>query len=65
MITQLARELEQLRLAGKHRQWYPAVASGDGTISARGRTLVDFTSWDVLGLSRHPRLKRVLQEEVQ
>jgi 7-keto-8-aminopelargonate synthetase-like enzyme len=65
MLTELHQELEQIIAAGRERHFHEALPRRDGCVSLRGRTLIDFTSWDLYDLNHHPAARRVVQRTIE
>ncbi|MEW9856174.1 8-amino-7-oxononanoate synthase [Novosphingobium sp. M1R2S20] len=58
----LEAALTRVEQAGRRRVLRPARLTGNGRIEREGRTLLDFSSNDYLGLSKHPMLTERARE---
>lgn len=65
MLPDLRKELEQLTTTGRERHFHEAVARKDGCVSLRGRTAIDFSSWDRYALGHLPGLRRAAQRVIE
>jgi len=54
----LGEALDGVRAKGRWRELRPAALASGGRIVRDGRELIDFSSNDYLGLSRHPLLAK-------
>ncbi|MBX7142943.1 MAG: pyridoxal phosphate-dependent aminotransferase family protein [Oligoflexia bacterium] len=61
MLRDLRLESEQYQAVTPQRELPTAERFEDGCIEVRGKRVVDFSSWDYLGLSRNPRVVRAAQ----
>ncbi len=64
MLAELRVELEQMAKAGRSRALVPHRGKGN-LIEVRGKTVVDFASWDLFGLANHPKVKREAQTVIE
>jgi 8-amino-7-oxononanoate synthase len=65
LASELARELSLLRQAGLNRQLRRIDSPQSNRISLDGRTLLNFSSNDYLGLANHPLLKAAAARAVE
>ena len=65
MLTDLKLELDQLSALGKRREFTASQRHVGAMIETRGRTLIDFTNWDSLGLYFDKRLKRTAHNFIE
>ena len=65
MLHDLKRELELLVSQQPVRELDPALRLTPGHVEYKGRSLIDFTSWDYLGLSKHERVRRAAHESIE
>lgn len=65
MLKDLKEELEQLVKLGRFKSLAQAKRLNESTLKIRGKTVVDFTSWDFLALATNKRIKRDVQQQVE
>lgn len=61
MLRELKLESEQYQAITPPRELPIALRTDDGCIEVKGKKVVDYSSWDFLGLSKNPRLLRAAQ----
>lgn len=64
MLGDLKQELELIVTGGGERHFYPALSRRGGCVSIRGRTVIDFASWDLFDLNNHPPFVRAVERAV-
>lgn len=65
ILEELRADLEKLAVLGRLRECVPQQRREAAYIELRGRTLLDFGSWDYLGVGAHKQVKRALQTAVE
>ncbi|NLF26108.1 MAG: aminotransferase class I/II-fold pyridoxal phosphate-dependent enzyme, partial [Deltaproteobacteria bacterium] len=65
MLGRLRKELEGSDVLAKRYQFHPAQHRDGVEVKIAGRKLVDFSSWDVLGLRSKRQVKWAVQSEVE
>lgn len=65
VLEQLKLEIDQLVASGQHREFHSRAARNRGVIEIKGRKLIDFTNWDLLGLNENSKIKRAGQKEIE
>ncbi len=64
ILDDIKRELESLWGAFPKREFHVAARRKSGRVDFKGRTLIDFSSWDYLNLASNDRVKRCAQETI-
>lgn len=65
MLLKLKSELDQLAKSGLLRVFDPAHPVENGEIEIRGRRVLNFTSWDLLGINGERSFRRAIQGEIE
>ena len=65
VLEELKKELEKLTRAGTARLLSPARIISAATVDIRGRQVVNFTNWDLLGVGESQRVRRAAQSALE
>ena len=65
MLNRLKAELAFLASKGRIQEFSLAFPQADGTLQYKGKTLIDLTTWDYLGLATDPQIKLAAQRAIE
>lgn len=65
MFEEIKKEIDQLAASSKLKEFHTRVSRAPNVIEIRGKQVVDFTSWDFLGLGQNKKVVRALQVEAE
>ena len=65
IVEQLKIEIEQLIASGLHKELHLRGLRKAGLIEIKGKRLVDFTNWDILGINENKKFKRAAQKSIE
>lgn len=65
MLGRISRELAEIKTRSQLKSFAVAEVKSSPEINIRGKSLIDFTSWDYLNLTAHTKIKLAAQQSIE